>query len=194
MAAINYDAIAQELKRGLVDPDVAGPIDCLALDKPMALKEFFTLGIGGPRQTGKTKWMIESLIRDPLSRLVVLNLSLQEAAVNYLSMYASLDENTQDGKKVSDSIWIPGTGWVPIHPEAAVMIRQNPNVIEEAKCRIITAHMLRDMISKEKVSKDDIRQIFIDHRIQTFHLIRHSKYYTWLAKKSDNYVLTWLID
>ena len=194
MAAINYDAIAQELKRGLVKPDDHIAM-CLGPNKETVLRELFTLGMGGPRQTGKTKWMIESLIRDPNSRLIALNTTMREAIINQLSAYSSLDQNREGDKPRPDAIWhAGGIGWVPIHEEAAELIRNDPDIVEQAKCRIVTAHTLRDLINNIDVAPINISQIFIDQRIQVFHLIRMSKYYTWLAKISDKHILTWLID
>lgn len=193
MAAVNYDAIAQELKRGLVANETTAA--CLGIDKPMVLKELYTLAFGGPRQTGKTKWMIESLIRDPDSRLVALNLTMREAIIKQLSAYASLDENRENGEPRPDAIWhAGGDGWIPVHKETADLIRKDPRVVEQAMCRIITAPMLRTMINQNNTPPIDISQIFIDQRVQAFHLIRASKYYTWLAKVSDKHILTWLID
>lgn len=193
MAAINYDAIAQELKRGLVANETTAA--CLGHDKPMTLKELYTLAFGGPRQTGKTKWMIESLIRDPDSRLVALNLTMREAIIQQLSAYASLGENCDNGEPRPDAIWhAGGDGWIPVHKETAELIRKDPRVVEQAMCRIITAPMLRTMVNNTDVVPINISQIFIDQRVQVFHLIRMSKYYTWLAKISDKHILTWLID
>lgn len=194
MAAVNYDAIAQELKRGLVKPD-SGIAMCLGPDKETVLRELFTLGIGGPRQTGKTKWLIESLIRDPNSRLIALNTTMRDALIIQLSAYASLDQNREGDKPKPDSIWHSGgAGWVPIHKEAAELIRNDPDVVEQAKCRVVTAHTLRTLINKGEDFPIAISQVFIDQRVQVYNLIRPAKYYTWLAKQSDGYALTWLID
>lgn len=194
MAAINYDAIAQELKRGLVKPDSNIAMG-LGPNKETVLRELFTLGMGGPRQTGKTKWIIESLIRDPNSRLIALNTTMREAIITQLSAYSSLDQNREGDKPQPDAIWhCGGIGWVPIHEEAAELIRNDPEVVEQAKCRIVAARTLRDLINKDETFPIGISQVFIDQRLQVCSLIRLAKYYTWLAKQSDEYTLTWLID
>jgi len=193
MATINYDAIAQELKRGLIDNENTAAHLCM--DKPMLLKELYTLAFGGPRQTGKTKWMIEHLIRDPDSRLIALNLTMREAIIQQLSAYARLDENREGDEPRPDAIWhAGGIGWVQVHKETAELIRKDPRVVEQAMLRIITVPMLRTMINQDTVLPINISQIFIDQRVQAFQLIRASKYYTWLAKVSDKPILTWLID
>lgn len=201
MAAVNYDAIAQELKLGMSDNDRT--IANLGCDKPMALKELYTLSMGGPRQSGKTKWITENLIRDPNARAIVINSGLENSLINYINCYYHL---TPDNK-----IPVAG-GWTTVPDDVAQIIRVNPQVIESIKYRVITATALNFALnhvghppvdswwlvkndSNQPDQKDaDIVQIFIDGRVQVFNLIRCSKYYTWLAKLSDKHILTWLID
>lgn len=185
MAAINYDAIAKELKRGLV-----GAEEHIAklgiIDKPMALKEFYTLGMSGPRQTGKTRWIVENLIRDPQSLLVVLNRTQRDVADRHVRLYANCDGRDK-------LVWYPG-GLVVVPDDLVELIRQDPDVVYKAIQRIVTVPELLTRVLDPESAPINHTQVFIDGRVQAFHALRYSKYYTWLAKKSDNYVLTWLID
>lgn len=188
MAAVNYDAIAQELRNGIVNNE--REVARLNIDKPMVLKEFYTLSMGGPRQTGKTTWIAECLIRDTNARAVVINTTLQDELLQRIRNYQNLDDN--------NTIPVFG-GRYKVPDDLAELIRKDPLRIHVAG-NVLTSTQLKDLFSlfdndpdKEKLLPD-VTQVFIDGRMQTFNKIRMSKYYTWLAKRTDGYALTWLID
>jgi hypothetical protein len=183
MAAINYDAIAQELKRGLVDNERAAA--CLGGNKPTVLKELYTLSMGGPRQTGKTKWIVEGLIRDPNARAVVINKTMEESFLNYVRRYHHL---TPDNK-----IPTPG-GWVSVPADVAKIIRKNPQAVAIAGCNVLTARRFNEIIAMDLEDRELLTQIFIDESASVFNVMRRNKYYTWLAKLTGKYTLTWLIN
>lgn len=187
MAAINYDAIAQELEKQLEHSSEYAKKLGLETDKPMMLKEFYTLGINTPRQSGKTKWLIENLIRYPCSRLITINDSLQEEALHYLSLYRDVDDN-------NTCPLMPG-GRLEIPNDVAQRIRHNgPGIIDHASARILTSKQLKKAIDNDFGFLVEVDRIYIDGRVQIFNKLRYSKYYTWLAKVSDKHILTWLIN
>ncbi|EAL73810.1 hypothetical protein DDB_G0267284 [Dictyostelium discoideum AX4] len=47
--------------------------------KACHLRELFTIGFSGSRQTGKTRWLIEYAIRNPNVLVVVFNLYFKRA-------------------------------------------------------------------------------------------------------------------
>lgn len=191
MAAVNYDAIAQELKRGLTDNKRSAEHIGITNDKPMILKQLYTLAFGGPRQTGKTTWIIEQVIRDVNTRVVVINTMLQDDMVRRIRNYENLD---------ADNTIPMADGRYKVPDDLAELIRKDPLRLRVATGTIMTAAQLNSLFKlfdndpeKEKLLPD-IVQVFIDGRVQIFNAVRHSKYYTWLAKRTNGYALTWLID
>lgn len=187
MAAINYDAIAQELEGHLEYSKEYAEKLGLTSDKPMMLKEFYTLGITVTRQSGKTKWLIENLIRHPGARLITINDSLREEVRNLLDAFSHVDDNDQ-------CPLIPG-GRLTIPADVARLIRNSgPALIDHASTRVLTAKQLKKAIDNDFGLLAEVDRIYIDGRVQIFNTIRYSKYYTWLAKLSDKPILTWLIN
>lgn len=189
MATINYDAIAQELKRGLIDNENIAAR--MGGDKPTILKELYTLTFGGPRQTGKTKWIVEQMIRDPNTRTVVINKGSQEQIARRIRSYEDMDENNM--------IMLFGTPY-KVPDDLADLIRRDPLRLRVVSGNVITSVMLNNIfnlfdkdVEKEK-KLPNINQMFFDGQVQIFNRIRMNKYYTWLAARTDGYALTWLID
>lgn len=81
---INYEAVVAELRKGLyaLDSEVAL---CCSTTRSRALAEFRTIGLTACRQRGKTKWMVDSAIKDVEKTLVVFPNS--EYAENFKSMW-----------------------------------------------------------------------------------------------------------
>lgn len=187
MATVNYDAIAQELKRGLVDSEAAAAR--MGGDKPMALKELYTLSMSGPRQTGKTKWIVEQMIRDTNTRVVVINKSSQKEITDRIRSYKAMDDNNM--------IMVSGNQY-KVPDDLAALIRRDPlrlNVINVlTSIELISIFKLFDKDPEKEKLLPNISQVIFDGRTQICHRIRMSKYYTWLAERTDGYALTWLID
>lgn len=184
---INFDAIAQELENSLtVAEETATKLGVVA-DRPMMLKEHYTLGVTAPRQMGKTKWLVESLIRHHDARLITINDNLQDMAIAMVDRYRCLNEKSQ--------LVFPGNEGVDIPPDIIGILRHNgTEILDQVTTRILTARQLKKAIDNDLGLIADVGRIYIDGRVQIFNTIRYSKYYTWLAKLSDKPIVTWLID
>lgn len=75
---IDYDAIIQGLTARANDPKVVRSTHAYGADKPTALKEWRTIGVCAPRQSGSTHWMIRQVRENPEATLITVNLPLRK--------------------------------------------------------------------------------------------------------------------
>lgn len=187
MAAVNFDAIAQELERPLVNAAEIAAKMGTGRDVGMMLKELYTLGLTAPRQTGKGKWLIECLIRHPTARLIVINEELRKEAVSMLDHYRRLNSDNQ--------FVLPGGAGIDLPPDIVEAVNTGgPQYLDQVELRILTMKQLKRAVDNDLGLIADVDRIYFDGRVQIFNTIRYSKYYTWLAKLSSKPIVTWLID
>lgn len=74
---IDYDAIITGLTQRANDPKILHAIHISMADKPTALKEWRTIGVCAPRQSGSTHWMIQQMRESPDATLITVNLPLR---------------------------------------------------------------------------------------------------------------------
>lgn len=75
MARVDYNAVVEELIKGIVplDSDTAQRING---PRHIQLAEFRTVGFTGTRQTGKTKWMLDFAAKHPDETLIIFHDSM----------------------------------------------------------------------------------------------------------------------
>lgn len=185
MTTVNYDVIVQELERSICNAETLR--HCFPQDKPMLLKELYTLGFAVSRQNGKTRWLIENLMRKPDAYLIVINDTMREEIANRLTHYLAVDNDNK-------APLVPGER-IPIDADLGEAIRAGgPEFIDGVLARVQTSFQLKRAIDYDLRLIHDVERIYFDGRVQIFDRIRIAKYYTWLAKISNKHITTWLID
>lgn len=81
---IDYDAIITGLTQRANDPKVTQWIGVSACDKPTALKEWRTIGVCAPRQSGSRVWMLEQMKKDPTAMLITVNVPMRKHILHEL--------------------------------------------------------------------------------------------------------------
>jgi len=165
---LNWKAIVQELERG---------IERIRQDKihlryggtkPMQLREFFTIGVKGPRQSGKSIWIMRYIAEHPAALVVMANDALRDefircASTGDLAFYGKLEDYT------------------PMSAEALDRM-------------VVTAKELNQMIKADEKLAARPSRVIIDGAYWIFNNIRITKYYEWLGKQSDDYIDSIMID
>lgn len=184
---INYDAIVQELEKGLA-LSVNHSLNCLGIfEKSDQLKELFTVGMRLPRQTGLTRFIVESMIKNPDSLTVVLNETMKNFFVDILKHMVS-------AAKSDGTVSVRGVFMYPQTKEITDLINGFPDVLDNIESRIITIRQLHSHIKNRTEFKKPFSRIYLDHGTSIFTSIRSKKYYDWLANQSDNHISTWVIN
>jgi len=180
-----YDVIVQELEKLLQQSD---KIDKPAFshDKPMELKEFYTVHFGGPRQSGKTRTLLEMLIRNPNGILATVNDTLKQNVLAMARHYADVNDEGEVNTGFGDTY--------KIRRDLVGIINSYANLVENITERTVTHSNLLRMVANDERFSHPLSRVMIDCNKQCFSLMRYSKYYTWLAKQSAGYTSTWMVD
>lgn len=165
---LNWKAIVQELERGIeMNRRNKTHLNCGG-SKPMQLRQFFTIGIKGPRQSGKTIWIMRYIAEHPAALVVMANDEMRDQFIQH----ASTGEFAFSGK-LED--------YTPVSAE--ILDRM-----------VITAKELNQLIKDGTVLSAKPSRMIIDESYWVFNNVRIAKYYDWLGKQSDDYIDTIMID
>lgn len=165
---LNWKAIVQELERGIeMTRRKNTHLNCGGT-KSIQLREFFTIGIKAPRQSGKTVWIMRYIAEHPAALIVMPNDALRDQFIQH----ASTGEFGFFGK-LEDYTPMP----------ADILDRM-----------VITAKELNQLIKDGTVLSARPSRVIIDGAYFIFNNVRLAKYYDWLGKQSDEYIDSIMID
>ncbi|QDB71111.1 hypothetical protein CPT_Moabite_081 [Serratia phage Moabite] len=169
MTILNRDMIMQELLNS-IDPD-AGP--CLGLSREKELAEIYTLGFKAPRQTGSTYWLIEKLIEDRNSIVILINSDFKEHFLADVEKYPKVifDKCLKYGPSV----------------ERGILNGDKDNIVD----RCFTA---REFLNADLERHRYATSVFFDGASTIASKINLNAYYRKLAKEVKGYPVTWLIN
>jgi hypothetical protein len=160
--------IVQELEHGIEINRDRSTLLTMNSSKEAALREFYTIGFRGPRQLGKTNWMIRYVDEHPNSLVVLPNDFLVEEFIYKLTTGDlgpfSLDEYTPHDAE---------------HYEPLM---------------VITTTKLKNMIADKTILPARPKRVIVDNAAIAFNTIRINKYYEWLALQEEEAIMSVLID
>jgi len=81
---IDYDAIITGLTQRANDPKILKWIGVSMADKPTALKEWRTIGVCTPRQSGSKAWMVQQMRENHEATLITVNIPLRNHILSEL--------------------------------------------------------------------------------------------------------------
>lgn len=165
---LDWKAIVQELERGVEIIRMNKTHLRCGGSKATKLREFFTIGVKGPRQSGKTVWIMRYIAEHPAALVVVPN----------------NDSRTEFIRRAS-------SGMMNI---SGKLENYAPIPADTLSCMVITAHELNKLIKDETVLTAKPSRVIIDGAYQIFNKVRAGKYYEWLGSQSDYYINTIMVD
>jgi len=165
---LNWKAIVQELERGIDQIRKNKHHLRCGGTKPMQLREFFTIGVKGPRQSGKSVWIMRYIAEHPAALVVMPNDSLR-------------DEFIQRASTGEFAFSVKLEDYTPMSAEALDRM-------------VITAKELNKMIKADEKLAAKPSRVIIDGAYWIFNNVRITKYYEWLGKQSDDYIDSIMID
>jgi hypothetical protein len=187
---INYDAIVQELEKGLThSEEMSGP--CLGLKelmpKHVALREYYTVGMHLPRQTGTTQLVINELIKNPNATCVFVSEICSTMALNTIKEMVSA---AKEDRKVS----IRGVIYTDLDPVIKEHILKQPNLVADMEKRFITIRGLLKLMGDNKKFVNGMNRIYLDGAASVFTQVKRKKFYAWLGDHSESFIQTWVIN
>lgn len=187
---INYDAIVQELEKGLAHTrDMSSGCLGLAFDIPkhIVLKEYYTVGMYLPRQLGTSWFVLNEMVKNPNAACVVTSETHIEMQLSILKEFLAA---AKEDRKVS----VRGMYYYDLDSEIKKCLLEHPNLLADMKKRFITIRSLLKLMGEEAKFVEGMERIYLDGATYTFTKVKNKKFYEWLGNHSESYIQTWVIN